>query len=221
MHSGDHPSLAQWLRSATHALHAQVERSGVMQSLLRGRIDRISYCLLLRNLHALYAALEAGLARHAGDPRIAPVLLPGIARATALAEDLAALHGSGWAQTLPLMPAAQAYAQRLRQLAADAPELLVAHAYVRYLGDLSGGQVLRRIVARSLDLTDAAGTHFYAFGDPDDAAAMARQFRAGLDTAVRGRAAQAALVAEACWGFTEHGRLFAEIERGAVPHPAS
>ena len=53
--------LADALRQGTHSLHTEVERSTFMRTLLRGQMERTSYCLLLRNLHALYAALEAAL----------------------------------------------------------------------------------------------------------------------------------------------------------------
>ena len=58
------------------------------------------------------------------------------------------------------------YTSRLRALAsARDPAPLLAHAYVRYLGDLSGGQVIRRRVARAYGLEDdgGAGVSFYEF----------------------------------------------------------
>lgn len=59
-----------------------------------------------------------------------------------------------------------AYVQRIEDLS-DSPDPapLLAHAYVRYLGDLSGGQTIRHILAKAYDLDEAAGTGvaFYAF----------------------------------------------------------
>ncbi|MEQ2183651.1 hypothetical protein GOODEAATRI_000253, partial [Goodea atripinnis] len=43
------------------------------------------------------------------------------------------------------------------------PEFLVAHAYTRYLGDLSGGQVLGRIAQKSMGLKSSEGLSFFAF----------------------------------------------------------
>lgn len=43
------------------------------------------------------------------------------------------------------------------------PEYLIAHAYTRYLGDLSGGQFLKRIAQKSMGLNDDGGLSFYAF----------------------------------------------------------
>lgn len=40
---------------------------------------------------------------------------------------------------------------------------MLAHAYVRYLGDLSGGQFIRRRIAKAYGLEDSAGVSFYDF----------------------------------------------------------
>lgn len=49
------------------------------------------------------------------------------------------------------------------QIGKENPEYLMAHAYTRYLGDLSGGQVLGRIAQKSLKLSSSDGVSFFAF----------------------------------------------------------
>lgn len=51
----------------------------------------------------------------------------------------------------------------MSQVGRDHPEYLVAHAYTRYLGDLSGGQVLGRITQKSLGLKNGEGLSFFSF----------------------------------------------------------
>jgi heme oxygenase len=215
--SGVSLNLGEALRLQTRPLHVQVERSGVMQALLRGRVDRSTYCALLRNLHAIYGALEDGLDHHAERPNVACVRIAGLARSEPLAQDLLALHGIGWESAYPVLPATGRYVRRLREIDLSAPDLLPAHAYVRYLGDLSGGQVLRRIVAKALALGDPAGTRFYAFGEPDCAPELALRFRAGLDAIDADATAIAELVAEAQWGFALHGDLFEQLAQPGAP----
>ena len=67
-----------------------------------------------------------------------------------------------------------------RRLAESQPELLAAHSYVRYLGDLSGGQILARIVRESMAFRPGQGTAFYAFGDAAATADLRKAYRAGL-----------------------------------------
>lgn len=200
--------LTQRLRAATRSLHTEVERAGVMRALLRGQLDRGAYCQLLRNLHAIYAALEAGLVRHANDLRLASLCCEPLFRCDALRDDLFFLHGEDWADAIPLTAAATQYAVHLQGLAERAPLMLAAHAYVRYLGDLSGGQMLARVVTQSLGLQTHQGVNFYEFGSPVAVAALAQAFRAGLDLLADDEAAAVALVDEATEAFLRHKTLF-------------
>jgi heme oxygenase len=161
---GSSRSLSERLRAETKDLHTEVERAGVMAALLRGALERERYAALLRNLHALYAALEAALTRHAAHADVAPVVFPALFRQAALAADLSVLHGPRWQTELPLQAATQHYMARLQDIDMREPGLLAAHAYVRYLGDLSGGQMLRQIVVRSLQLAEDEGSRFYGHG---------------------------------------------------------
>lgn len=210
--------LAERLRTATRDLHRSVERAGPMPALLRGRLPRAGYLALLRNLHPLYEALESGLVRHAAHPQLSPLQLPPLARAGALAADLDALHGPGWARVLPLCAAAQDYVEHLRLLADRQPALLAAHAYVRYLGDLHGGQVLARLVGQGLQLPAGQGVSFYDFGGAERVAARVHAFRLGLDAIAPDEAAAQALVDEACGAFERHRELFEQLERPAELH---
>lgn len=201
-------SLADRLKLGTHALHREVERSGMMPAFLRGTISRERYCLLLRNLHAIYSSLEAALTEHRQSPAIEAIHSPALARSAALAADLDHLHGSGWQTALPLTTPARRYAAHLQALAAEAPSKLVAHAYVRYLGDLNGGQILRRIARAALRLPETGdGTRFHEFAAPG-VDALAAAFRAGLDHIVLPEAELDAIVREAQCSFRLHAELF-------------
>lgn len=208
-------SLAERLKSETRALHTEAERSVFMGVLLRGKMEQAAYCALLRNLHAIYAAMEPALARHAAHPVIAPVFAAPLARTQSIADDLEALHGPGWSEALTLQPSGALYVTRLQQIEAQEPELLLAHAYVRYLGDLSGGQMLSRIVARSMHLPAGQGTAFYDFGDDSETTRLTREFRDGLRAVAVGEIGVDAIVAEACSAFRRHQALFEEL---AVAH---
>lgn len=204
--------LSQRLRDATHALHREVEHSGFMSALLRGQVPRGGYVLLLRNLHAIYSAMESALQRHAAHPKLQALPLADLVRREALGNDLQALHGPGWVD-LPLTPAATAYAHHLQMLADTQPLSLAAHAYVRYLGDLNGGQVLKRMVAKAFGLAPGEAVAFYDFGSATHTAALALAFRTGLDPLADNDAQVQALVQEACAAFSRHGQLFDDLQQ--------
>ena len=210
-------SLAERLKNETRTLHTQAERSVFMGVLLRGKMAPAAYCALLRNLHAIYAVMEPALARHAAHPLIAPVFAPPLARTQALAADLDALHGPGWHAALAVQPSGTQYVLRLQQIEADEPELLLAHAYVRYLGDLSGGQMLSRIVAQSMQLPAGQGTAFYDFGNASETTRLTHAFRDGLQAVAVGEIGVDAIVAEACSAFQRHQALFEELAVAHLP----
>ena len=205
--------ITERLCDATRALHTEVERAGVMRLLLRGQLERGGYCRLLRNLHAIYAALEAGLSHHASDTALAVLHCKPLFRSDALRLDLNFLHGPDWADAIPLSEAATQYAEHLERLADRAPFMLGAHAYVRYLGDLSGGQMLNRIVGKSLDLQPDEGVNFYDFGSAATVKVLAHSFRAGLDLTADNEVNAQALVDEACAAFARHRVLFEQLAR--------
>jgi heme oxygenase len=200
--------LSARLKEETRGLHTLAESSGVMADLLRGRLSLPGYCGLLRNLHAIYTALEAGLDRH---PPAAGLWRPELRRLQALEQDLDRLHAVAWRTEAPLVPAAAAYAARLADLMQTQPGLLLAHAYLRYLGDLHGGQMLARLVRQQFALEGSEGTAFYAFGEPTQVEALKRDFRAGLDALDLTEPQAGALVAEACEAFRLHHQLFDQL----------
>jgi len=204
--------LSQRLREGTSALHSAAEHAGVMPVMLRGALPARGFWQLQRNLLLVYETLEAGLARHATHPVLALLQLGPLARCAALQADLAAGAGPDWSTVLPPAgAAATAYADRLQALAGHQPCALAAHAYVRYLGDLAGGQALRRVAQKAYGLQGDAGTRFFDFGPPAEVARLGHGLRIALDSLPLDDTAQQALVAEAQWAFAQHVRLFDEL----------
>ena len=206
------PDLPQRLRQGTQSLHRQAERSGVMARLLGRRLDRAGYAALVGNLQALYAALEPALT---GWPEARALGILG--RADALDADLRALRDLGDAVPAPVS-ATRDYVTRLGQAGATAPHRLAAHAYVRYLGDLHGGQALQRLVSELYRLPGTTGTRFYQFGPPEQVQQLRDAVRAWLATVPLTAAQADDVVAEAQWAFEAHCRMFEQLDD---PFPAS
>lgn len=205
--------LSHRLRESTRDEHRRAERRPLVRDLMAGRLDRPGYALLLRSLHAVYAALErgfdAGPARSAGLTAFAPAE---VRRTAALEADLAVHHGRDWHRKLEPVGAAREYADRLETLARADPVRLVAHAYVRYLGDLSGGRILGRRVAEGLGLAGDEGLEFYRFPEIDDADAFKADYRDALD-GLDALGLSGGLVDEARLAFEMNGRLLDEVDR--------
>lgn len=158
-------SLSTAMREGSKAEHEQAEGSSFMAELLQGGLNERAYVDYLLRYRAVYAALETAVRAHAADPMVAAVLDPVLERLAAIDADLA--HWAPGADPAVVdSAAATAYVARIEAAASEAAAgwggSLVAHHYTRYLGDLSGGQAIGRILDRSFEL-DGAGIAFYDF----------------------------------------------------------
>ena len=204
--SMESPSLSQALRAGTRDAHVRAERMPFVQRILRKTVVRADYAAYLRSLAEVYQALEERLGE-------APAWLQGLHprelyRTPALESDLQVLDPEAAAEPVA---AAEAAGRRIREL----PEThVLAQAYVRYLGDLSGGQALAPLVEDALDLRGGAGSAFYRFPGIDPRAFKA-SYREGLDGLPLDPHQQQEVVEEAVRAFQEHESIFRELEEGA------
>lgn len=187
-HAGGHPhgaeaddSFSGELRRATWGEHESSEHSTFMEDIMRGRATRDDYAALVAQHYFMYVALEAAAEKFTQDPAYTGFHPAALVRLPSLEADLEHLMGEGWRDRIAPVPAVAAYAARIREVADQGwlPGIL-AHHYTRYLGDLSGGQAIARVVARQHDL-DEAGVAFYAFPELGDLRAFKTAYRDGLD----------------------------------------
>lgn len=199
---GSDASMADRMRERTRGLHAEAEESGIVREIISGRIDRPRYVLFMRNLLPVYQQLELGLARMKAQPGIGDLYRPELFRTQALVADLRTLGGPDFETALPLLPAGQRYADRVRVAGGGDGRLLIAHAYTRYLGDLAGGRVLaRRLAAAGLYAGDGGGLSFYEFPQLAQPGAFARTYRESLDLAAAALGGSADIVEESALAF--------------------
>ncbi len=204
--------LSARFRQATADDHRRAEGRPFVQDLLRGRLDLEAYVWLLRDLLEVYQGLESGLEAAPEGALPPPLASPALRRAPALESDLRHLHGDDWRTGLEVSPPALEYGEHLRGLARSFPQGLAAHAYVRYLGDLSGGRIVGRQVQKAFGLAEDHGLAFYAFPDIDDVDAFKARFRGALDRLGPESDAEA-LVEEARRAFHRNGAIFEELQR--------
>lgn len=206
--------LAAQLREGTRAAHTGAERADVVRSLLKGTLPRALYTEVLARLLPMYTALEAALDANRSHPLIAPIYFPELARTASLRADLRFFAPeAGEPSGAPVSPASARLVAHLQAIGQDDPGLLVAHSYTRYLGDLSGGQILGRIVRKAYGLgAEGPGADFYRFDGIPDPGAWKAVYRARLDALPVDAATAQRLVDEAVAAFGLNGALFAELE---------
>lgn len=209
-------SIVTLLYLRTKTLHVEAERTGIIRDLLRGEASREGYIVLLRNLLPAYLAMEVGLERHRRSRGLGQLAAYRFDRATAIEADLVSLCGERWRQDVPLLAAGELYAARIAKAAEGDGAQLIAHAYTRYLGDLSGGQILQRLLARSLQLRPPELT-FYDFPRFSDLEALKADYRRALDQAGTSFADGDAIVEEGALAFSHNIALSCAVQ-AAVAH---
>jgi len=155
--------LAQRLREGTKHSRTAAENTAFMKCFLKGIVEREPFRKLLENLYLVYSDLETELQRHREHPAIAPIVFSELDRTANLERDLAFYYGDNWRDQITALPAGQVYVERIHAIANTDPILLIAHAYTRYMGDLSGGQALKNIVRSALNLPPDQGTSLHEF----------------------------------------------------------
>src|SRR5690349_4787639 len=197
------------IRTASHEQHTEAETSTFMSDLLGGRLGVEAYARYTEQLWFVYEALEAGTGRLADDPVAGPFLRPELLRRTALERDLAHLRGPDWRDTLSALPATRAYADRVTECALAWPGGYVAHHYTRYLGDLSGGQIIRGRAERTWGFARKGdGVRFYVFEGISNPAAFKRGYRELLDAVPVDDLERQRVVAECKRAFTLNTDVF-------------
>ena len=211
-------ALAAQLREGTKKAHTMAENTGFVSCFLKGVVDKVSYRTLVADLYFVYDAMEQeiGKLRVAGHPVVGPVGFPELNRRESLEQDLAFYFGEGWRNSVKATPAAQEYVARIHQLAQESPELLVGHHYTRYIGDLSGGQILKAIAQKAMNLGDHDGLHFYEFDAIPDEKGFKTNYRATLDALPIDQAMADRIVAEANHAFHLNMTMFQELEGNLI-----
>ncbi len=172
--------ISQRLRTETTTEHRDAEQSPSMRALLRSELSRAGYIDLVAQHYFVYQAIEAASESQRTDPIGRHFVFDQLLRMPALEADLVYLLGSSWRSQIRPLPSTVTYCDRVQEVAHTDAAAYVAHHYTRYLGDLSGGQVIRRIATKLYGLEDG-GAEFYDFDDLGDLGAFKDHYRALLD----------------------------------------
>ncbi len=148
------------LRELTSEQHKNAERQEFVKVLFSGNIHPELYAIYLKNQHPMYELLEVCAMRHG-------LLngMPGIRRAPNINDDFLELWPDK-EKNPPMMPVVQKYLDHIMSIK-EQPEKLMAHIYVRHMGDLAGGQMIAKKVPGKGKM--------YQFENPDNLKAIIRE----------------------------------------------
>lgn len=137
------------LKELTKEVHQQAERQDFVHELMSGKMSDEMYAKFLWNQHAIYNLLEAcAMANSLFND------FPTVRRAPKILADFQEL----WKQSEnpALTESTERYVRHIFNIKDD-PEKLMAHIYVRHMGDLSGGQMIKKKVPGKGTMYDFEG----------------------------------------------------------------
>lgn len=151
------------LKEITKDLHHEAETTQFAQLLLSGKISKEDYANYLYQLLLIYPPIETGNKVQGNLEN-----LKGIERTHAIYQDFIELAGKD--HDYKWLPQTIAYHNYLLDLLNDTSSrhLIKAHMYCRHMGDLYGGQIIKRQVAH------ISKGKFYEFKDADNLKAAIR-----------------------------------------------
>lgn len=158
------------IKTNSNDLHTVAEKTGFLKRLLEGKASTESYGEYLYNLYEVYKALEANLEKNKENKVVKNFVIPEIYRASAIHKDISYFLGERL-NTIKPIASTKAYVDKINELGETSPELLVAHAYTRYLADLFGGRTMYGVM-KTLYNVDEARLNYYKYDKLNDGPEM-------------------------------------------------
>ena len=141
------------LKEITKEHHKNAERTSFVRRMMRRELTPYQYYVYLSNQFLMYTTLEtAALKAHVLDG------IREIQRVTPMCKDLQELEREHGFEIPQHLKSTSNYMEYIHKISKE-PNKLLAHIYVRHMGDLSGGQIIKKFVP-------GKGEH-YKFDDVD------------------------------------------------------
>lgn len=206
--------LSEMLAEGTKEAHDRAENCQFVKDFLRGRIIRELFKRGTAALYFVYSAMEEEIEKNKDHPHIAPIYFPTeLHRREALARDLEYFYGADWESQISLSAGTKPYVDRIHQVGEEDPVLLVAHSYTRYMGDLSGGQILKKVAQRALKLPSSGeGLNFYQFEGITSHRGFKQLYRSRMNELELDQETKQRLVDESNRAFGFNMMVFSELE---------
>lgn len=207
--------LSQLLDDGTRKSHSMAENSAFVTGFFKGVSNKDTFAELVKSLYFVYDTMEKAL-ETSQESRVVALDYPTLRRTKCLEVDMEFFYGKDWKNTVSPSPATIEYCNHITKVGKEAPFLLVAHQYTRYLGDLFGGQMMGGMAMKSLKLEKNQGTAFYNFESIPNTRAFINEWYGTLNALEFSEVQRQELVDEANLVFRLNIGIFNELEGNPV-----
>ncbi len=203
--------FSQALRERTWSSHGDSEGATFMSDLMQGKGTKDDYIAMVVQHYYIYEALEGAEKKFRDDPVAAAFITPRLTRLPAIEADLEFLLGSDWRDQIRPLRTTVDYVDRINTVATTWAGGFIAHHYTRYLGDLSGGQHIRRLMQRHFGF-DTNGVGFYFFDEIASPKDFKDTYRSELDAVSWSEEERERVIDEVLVAYRFNTELFHDLE---------
>lgn len=198
--------LSALVKEASKESHHNAERSPFMVALLKGELGTDAYCNYLAQLAPIYETLESWTTTKL------PLFDRRLDRFERLMSDIDSMCGMQM-----ILDETISYKQHLEAIIKEKNEIkFLAHHYVRYLGDLSGGQAVAALVQRNLRIPPNFMS-FYEFDQIGDKVRYKETYRDSLDNLELTEEQTESFISEVMIAFEHHAKIFSALGKEWLP----
>lgn len=167
------------IRFESESLHDMAEHTGFINRLIEGNASKETYGKYIYNLYYVYKAIEDNLEKNKSNENVANFALPDVYRSEEILKDVKSILGEDY-EKVPLLMSTKVFVNRINSIGNSDPELLIAHAYTRYLADLFGGRTILEIIKKHYKLEDES-LNYYVFPQIKDFRQFVMQYHDKLN----------------------------------------
>ena len=140
------------LKELTKEAHRNAERAAFMNRMIKKNITPEQYYVYLKNQLYVYTNLEY----YAEMQGIFAGEMSNLQRVLPLTEDVLCIETENDFKQAPIFQASKDYVTHIRDIHSNKDKLF-AHVYVRHMGDLSGGQIIKKLVPGPISFYEFEG----------------------------------------------------------------
>ncbi|XP_014784795.1 heme oxygenase 1 [Octopus bimaculoides] len=207
-------SIHDSLKTGVAKEHEEAENGIFTQSIMKGTVTPAIYRQFLAELYEIYKAIEETAELNKEHETFGVTHFPTeLNRVGAIEKDLEYYYGANWKEEAKSqVPTTTKYVARIKEVGKTNPTLLIAHCYVRYLGDMSGGKQIKYKLMKHFNLGSSEdGVAFFVFDQIDNVAHFKDYYFGRMNSISINDDQLADLVAEAKKAFQFNIDLFKDM----------
>lgn len=155
--------LMMKMKQGSWALHEASEHTGFIKKIVDGTASKEGYAEYLFNLSAMYKAIEDTIENNLDNEVVKEFSTKELYRHELIEQDLKYFAGEKY----ELLASTVAFVERMKEISASNPELVVAYAYTRFLADLFGGRTFYQLLSDKYQIAPE-GLNYYNMNGIED-----------------------------------------------------